>query len=70
MKCSGKIKNINHIVVSDPTYKKDVWCRYEIDNLKEKNWHVDLDVYEVEDKYDDYTINGIEFNMVLQKVKG
>ena len=70
MKCSGKIKNINHIVVSDPTYEKDVWCRYELDNLKEKNWHVDLDVYEVEDKYDDYTINGIEFNMILQKVKG
>lgn len=70
MKCSGKIKNINHIVISDPTYEKDVWCRYELDNLKEKNWHVDLDVYEVEDKYDDYTINGIEFNMVLQKVKG
>lgn len=70
MKCSGKIKDLNHIVISDPTYEKGVWCRYEIDNLKEKNWHVDLDVYEVEDKYDDYTINGIEFNMVLQKVKG
>lgn len=70
MKYSGKIKNLNHIVISDPTYEKGVWCRYEIDNLKEKNWHVDLDIYEVEDKYDDYTINGIEFNMVLQKVKG
>ena len=70
MKCSGKIKNINHIVVSDPTYEKDDGCRYELDNLKEKNWYVDLDVYEVEDKYEDYIIKGIEFNMVLQKVKG
>lgn len=70
MKYSGKIKNLNHIVISDPTYEKDVWCRYEIDNLKEKNWNVDLDIYEVEDKIDDYTINGIEFCMVLQKLKG
>lgn len=70
MKYSGKIKNLNHIVISDPTYEKDVWCRYEIDNLKEKNWHVDLDIYEVEEKIGDYNITGIEFCMVLQKIKG
>lgn len=29
MKFKGKIENINHIVISDPTYKEDVWCRYE-----------------------------------------
>lgn len=70
MKFKGEIKNLEHIVISDPTYEKGVWCRYEIDNLKEKNWHVDLDIYEVEEKIDDYNITGIEFCMVLQKVKG
>lgn len=70
MKCSGKIKNINHIVVSDPTYENDTKCRYEISNLNEKDWLVELDVYGVEENIGDYTINGIEFYLLLQKEKG
>lgn len=70
MHYNGKIKELNHIVVSDPTYKKDVWCRYEVDNLKEKNWDVELDINEVEYKIDGYTINGIKFNLMLQKENG
>lgn len=69
MKYKGKINNINHIVISDPTYEKDDGCRYEIENLKEKNWIVELNIYDVEDKIDDYLIQGIEFYLLLQKTK-
>lgn len=69
IKYKGKINNINHIVISDPTYEKDDGCRYEIENLNEKNWLVELNIYDVEDKIDDYLIQGIEFYLLLQKTK-
>lgn len=69
MKFKGKIEDINHIVVSDPSYKKDVWCRYEKENLNEKNWIVDLDICPVEDKIENYYIKGIEFSLLIQKDK-
>lgn len=67
MKYKGKIKNINHIVVSDPTYKKDVWCRYEKSDLKEKDWIVNLNIYQTEDKVGNYYIKGTEFFLIMQK---
>lgn len=67
MKFKGKIKNINHIVVSDPSYKKDVWCRYEKEKLNEKDWIVDLDIWPVEDKIENYYIKGTEFSLLLKK---
>lgn len=67
MKCYGKINKINHIVISDPSYKKDVSCRYEINNLNEKNWLVDIEINEVEDKFDNIVIKGIEFYLLLHK---
>ena len=44
MKYSGKIKELNHIVVSDPSYDKKVFCRYEYENINGKDWLVDLDI--------------------------
>lgn len=67
MKFKGKIDNLNHIVVSDPTYDKDVWCRYEKNNLKEKDWIVNLDIYSTETKIDDYNIKGVEFLLLIKK---
>jgi len=67
MKFKGKIENINHIVISDPTYKEDVWCRYEKNNLKEKDWIVNLDIYPTETKIDNYYIKGTEFLLLIQK---
>lgn len=67
MKCKGKIDNINHIVISDPIYDKNVWCRYEKNNLKEKNWIVNLDICSTETKTDDYNIKGIEFLLLIKK---
>ena len=66
----GKIKDLNHIVISDPSYDEDVDCRYERNNIKEKNWPVDIDIYPVStpitDKYD---AKGTEFFLFLYKDK-
>ena len=69
MRYKGKIKELNHIVISDPSYDKDVWCRYEKDNLKEKNWNVDIDIHPTVDKIEDFTIKGTEFFLLLSKDK-
>ena len=69
MRYNGKIKEIRHIIISDPSYDKDVTCRYEKDNLKEKNWIVDIDIEEVEDRIDDFTFRGLEFFILLSKGK-
>lgn len=40
MKFSGICKSIDRIVVSDSSYKDDVWCRYENKNVNGQNWKV------------------------------
>ena len=30
----GRIKELNHIIISDPSYDESVTCRYEKNNLK------------------------------------
>ena len=62
----GKIKKINHIVISDPGYGNDVCCRYERKNLYEKDWTVDIRLTNVSEKYMGMHINGISF-LVLFK---
>ena len=70
MRYKGKIKELNHIVVSDPTYKNDVWCRYEKNNINEKNWGIDIDIYPVKTPInDEISINGTEFCAFLYKDK-
>lgn len=66
MNYKGKIKNINHIVISDPSYEEGVWCRYERKNLNEKNWFVDLEINDVSEEYEGLTTSGTEFRMLLQ----
>lgn len=69
MRYKGLIKDLNHIVISDPSYEDGVWCRYEKNNLNEKDWNVDLQVYSVKTKFEDYDIRGTEFYLLLQKDK-
>lgn len=69
MKFKGKIKKLNHIVLSDPSYEKGIWCRYEKDNLNEKDWLVNIDIYTVETDIGDYKVKGTEFFLLLQKDK-
>lgn len=59
----GKIKNLNHVVVSDPMYDEKSWGRYEIKNLKEKDWLVELNINKVKGDFED----GAEFSMILKK---
>ena len=69
MRYKGKIDYINHIVVSDPTYNKDVWCRYEKNDLDEKNWIVDLSIDLVREKVGDYIIKNYYFELLLKKAE-
>lgn len=69
MKYKGKIGNINHIVVSDPTYEKGVGCRYENSDLKANDWFVDLVICSTETKIEKYYIKGTEFALLLNKNK-
>lgn len=45
MRYKGKIKELNNIIISDPSYDKSVTCRYERNNLNEENWLIDIDIY-------------------------
>lgn len=67
MRYKGKIKDLNHILISDPSYDESVTCRYEINNLKEKNWFVDIDIKPVVEKIEDFTVKGTEFFLFLTK---
>lgn len=69
MRYKGKIKELNHIVISDPTYDESVTCRYERANMNEENWLIDIDIKPVVDKIEDFTINGTEFFLFLCKDK-
>ncbi len=69
MRYSGKINNINHIVVSDPYYGKDTKYRYEKDKLNLKDWLVDLDIYTIKTFYDDVVFDNVEFSLILKKDK-
>ena len=67
MRYKGKIENLNHIIISDPSYDESVTCRYENNNLKEKDWYVDIDIKPTVDEIEDLTIKGTEFFLFLSK---
>ena len=67
MRYNGKIAELNHIVISDPSYGKDVTCRYEKTGMNEKDWKIDIDIENVEDRYGKYTFKGTEFYIFLVK---
>lgn len=67
MRYRGKIKELNHIIISDPSYDESVTCRYEKNNLKEKNWSVDIDIKPVVEKIENFTVKGTEFFLFLAK---
>ncbi len=69
MRYKGKIKELDHIVISDPTYEEDVWCRYERKDLNQENWLIDIDIKQVTEKYEDFTAKGTEFFLFLYKDK-
>lgn len=69
MRYNGKIENLNKIVISDPTYDEKVECRYEKNNLNEKNWNIDIDIHDTKDNFDDFIFTGKEFYLLMCKDK-
>lgn len=70
LRYSGKIKELNHIIISDPSYDEGVYCRYERNKLKEKNWLADIDIYPVSMPVtDEIEMKGIEFYILLHRDK-
>ena len=69
MKIIGKIKELNQIIVSDPSYGKDVSCRYEKDNINGENWNVTIDIHNISEKIDGIQVNGIDFFILLSNPK-
>lgn len=65
----GKIDNLNHIIISDPSYDDTVTCRYERKNIKEEKWSVDIEINEIFEPIEDFTIKGVEFFLFLTKGK-
>ena len=61
----GIIKELKKLVVSDPNYKKDVWCRYENNNLHLKNCNVLLEVERYKGNEDGYVFEGIDIRVII-----
>jgi len=52
----GKIKELNHIVVSDPSCKKDMWGRYEKENINGKEKAIEKEIEDNDYLLDSYGI--------------
>jgi len=67
---TGNIKQLKHLVATDPHYGDDVWCRYERKFDKVNDWDIKLIIKNIYyfDKYKDYAINmkGIDFTLLLK----
>lgn len=70
MRYNGKIKELNHIVISDPSYNKDVSCRYERNNLSAKDWIIDIDIQKVNTPInDEINLDGTDIFILLHNPK-
>lgn len=65
----GKIKNFSHILISDPCYNEDAWCRYERKDLNKKDWVVNIQLSNLSESLMGVEVRGIQFRMVLQPNK-
>lgn len=62
----GQIEQIDRVVVSDPSYAADVWCRYEGQNFASGGpWKVQLAINDVSENVDGFDIKGVDFSMLL-----
>lgn len=65
MNFTGMISKINHIIVSDPSYDKNVWCRYENDHFNANNWTADIQLQDVDETIEGYYITGTDIGIML-----
>lgn len=52
MRYRGNIERLDKIVISDPSYGKDVTCRYEREDVDAKDWLIDIQINPIKDIYD------------------
>ncbi len=69
MKFGGNIKELNQIIVSDPSYGDDVTCRYERKNINQKDMKINIEIHNYSEKIDGLQINGIEFYILIHKAE-
>lgn len=73
MRYKGDIKNLNKIVVSDPHYTQDVWCRYEKTFEKKDNWKVIFLIKEVDEMQEyqgtEFNVKGLDFSILIKREK-
>lgn len=71
MRYKGNINNLSKIVISDPHYLQDVWCRYEKDLEKSENWKVIFLIKEVDEmqeyKGTEFNVKGLDFSILIKK---
>lgn len=69
MKFGGKIKELNQIIVSDPSYGKEVKGRYERTNINGKDMNIDIEIHDYSEKIDNIQVNGVEFFVLIHNGK-
>lgn len=63
---TGRTDEIYKVVISDPSYKEGVWCRYENDNIAAcDSWKVQLAINQTSEVVEGYEIKGIDFALLL-----
>lgn len=67
MRYVGQIKKLDKLIVADPSYDSSVWCRYQNDNINGENWNVVIDIRDYHEEYEKFDVDGIEFDVVMQK---
>ena len=61
MEFNGVIKNVDRIVVSDPSFGEDVWCRYEKTDVKGRDWKVHGFISDYSQDFDGLYLKGVKF---------
>lgn len=71
MKGKGKIKKLEKIIISDPHYQSDVWCRYDKKLNKIEDWKVEFIIRNYEDNIkiesEDVKFTGIEYSILFKR---
>lgn len=70
MEYTGKIKKLNHVVISDPSYDSSVGTRYEKKRINGHDWLVHLYINPIEEELDNHIVKSNNFILLIKKYKG
>ena len=69
MRYKGKIKELNQIIVSDPSYGEDTWGRYERTDMNKKNMDISIVIDNYSDEIQGIQVKGVEFHILISNPK-